>query len=134
MRFETFKKICPQNRLFTSNLPYISVKNECFFENFIKKTPNIDLLFFCSKTHLHVTFSHFLPLIFCKICPFLHTHILFPHFNNTPFPIDTPFLNFLSEKISHIVDGQQQKKTCFFQFEIFNFILDVTHCCRVNLY
>ena len=43
------------------------------FWKFIKKTPNIDFRFCCSKTPLHVTFLHFFQLFFFKISPTSHT-------------------------------------------------------------
>ena len=58
----------------------------CVFWKFIKKTPNIDFVFWTSKTPLHVTFSRFLPLIFFKTSKVQHTHVSFPHhYNRTRF-------------------------------------------------
>ena len=62
------------------------------------KIPNIDFVFCCSKTPLHVTNSCFFPSVFFKTCPFLHPSARNPRFNYSPFLIGTPVLTFLWQK------------------------------------
>ena len=84
----------------------------CVFWKFIKKTPNIDFVFWTSKTPLHVTFSRFLPLIFFKTSKVQHTHVSFPHFSNPLSPLIHLFWTFYMTKF--LILCWAKKKNFFF--------------------